>query len=248
MWLYVVGFLGLYYLLRGYWERQVVSHLQEKYVFITGCGSGFGNLLARQLDVRGFKVLAACRSEQSATQLRSQTSERLETVIMDVTQTNSIVAATQWVKERVGDKGLWGLVNNAGTAVPTAPNEWLTKQDFVTILDVNLLGMIEVTLNLLSLVRKARGRVVNFSSIAGRVSLCGGGYSISKYGVEAFSDSLRRELYSFGVKVTVIEPGFFKTGMTCSKKVSKSILEVWDQACPEVKEAYGEEFLASQWR
>lgn len=59
------------------------------------------------------------------------------------------------------------------------------------ILDVNLLGLVEVTLSLLSLVRKARGRVVNVSSIMGRLSLCGGGYCISKYGVEAFSDSLR---------------------------------------------------------
>ena len=82
-------------------------------------------------------------------------------------------------------------MNNAGICTPTAPNQWLTKQDFVKILEVNLLGMIDVTLNVLPLVRKARGRVVNVSSILGRVALFGGGYSISKYGVEAFSDSLR---------------------------------------------------------
>ena len=84
-----------------------------------------------------------------------------------------------------------GLVNNAGISTPTAPNEWLTKQDFVKILDVNLLGVIDVTLSVLPLVRKARGRVVNVSSIMGRVALFGGGYCMSKYGVEAFSDSLR---------------------------------------------------------
>ena len=82
-------------------------------------------------------------------------------------------------------------MNNAGICTPTAPNQWLTKQDFVKILEVNLLGMIDVTLNVLPLVRKARGRVVNMSSTLGRVALFGGGYSISKYGVEAFSDSLR---------------------------------------------------------
>uniref|UniRef100_A0A8C4LJ85 Uncharacterized protein n=1 Tax=Equus asinus TaxID=9793 RepID=A0A8C4LJ85_EQUAS len=75
--------------------------------------------------------------------------------------------------------------------MPSAPNEWLTKQDFVKIIDVNLLGLIEVTLSLLPLVRKARGRVVNVSSAAGRLAICGGGYCISKHGVEAFSDSLR---------------------------------------------------------
>ncbi|XP_043420452.1 retinol dehydrogenase 16 isoform X4 [Prionailurus bengalensis] len=141
--------------------------------------------------------------------------------------------------------GLWGLVNNAGISIPSAPNEWLTKQDFMKILDVNLLGLIEVTLNLLPLVRKARGRVVNISSIMGRVSLLGGSYCISKYGVEAFSDSLRRELSYFGVKVAVIEPGFFNTGVTNSEKISRAIQEAWDQASPEVKEIYGEKFLAS---
>ncbi|MCP6646030.1 SDR family NAD(P)-dependent oxidoreductase, partial [Klebsiella pneumoniae] len=98
--------MGLWHLLRFYRERQVVSHLHDKYVFITGCDSGFGNLLARQLDMRGMRVLAACLTENGAEQLRKKTSDRLETVILDVTKTESIVAATQWVKECVGDKGL----------------------------------------------------------------------------------------------------------------------------------------------
>lgn len=87
--------------------------------------------------------------------------------------------------------GLWGLVNNAGIAIPTAPNEWLSKDDFVKVINVNLIGLIEVTLSVLPLVRRARGRVVNVASVMGRVSFIGGGYCISKFGVEAFSDSLR---------------------------------------------------------
>ncbi|XP_012509014.1 PREDICTED: retinol dehydrogenase 16-like [Propithecus coquereli] len=245
MWLYLAALVGLYYLVRWYRERQVVSHLRDKYVFITGCGSGFGNLLARQLDMRGLRVLAACRTEKAAEQLRAQASDRLETVTLDITKTDSITAATQWVKERVGDRGLWGLVNNAGIYRGSGHNEWLTKQDFVTILDVNLLGMIEVTLSLLPLVRKARGRVVNVSSIGGRLSLTPGGYCISKYGVEAFSDSLRRELAPFGVKVAIIEPGSFKTNMTNTERVLLHVQEVWDRARPEIKETYGEKFLAS---
>lgn len=84
----------------------MVSHLQDKYVFITGCDSGFGNLLARQLDLRGLRVLAACLTEKGAEQLRGKTSDRLETVILDVTSTESIAAATQWVKEHTGDRGI----------------------------------------------------------------------------------------------------------------------------------------------
>ena len=83
----------------------MVSHLRDKYVFITGCDSGFGNLLARQLDLRGLRVLAGCLTEQGAEQLRNQTSDRLQTVILDVTKTESVAAASQWVKERVGDRG-----------------------------------------------------------------------------------------------------------------------------------------------
>ncbi|XP_051026193.1 retinol dehydrogenase 7 [Acomys russatus] len=247
MWLYLVALVGLWTLLRLFRERQVVSHLEDKYVFITGCDSGFGNLLARQLDRRGMRVLAACLTETGAEQLRSKTSNRLETVVLDVTKTESVVAATQWVKERVGNRGLWGLVNNAGISVFSI-NEWLNKQDFANLLDVNLLGVIDVTLNMLPLVRKARGRVVNVASVMGRVSLVGGGYCISKYGVEAFSDSLRRELSYFGVKVAIIEPGGFKTNICDVERLSHTIKKLWDQTSSEVKETYGEKFLDSYLR
>ena len=105
MWLHLAVLRGLYYLLRWYRERQVVSHLRDKFVFITGCDSGFGNLLARHLDLRGLRVLAACLMEQGAEQLRNQTSDRLQTVILDVTKTESVAAASRWVKEHVGDRG-----------------------------------------------------------------------------------------------------------------------------------------------
>ncbi|KAJ1160112.1 hypothetical protein NDU88_000614 [Pleurodeles waltl] len=72
-----------------------------------------------------------------------------------------------------------------------APSEWLTKDDFAKVINVNLLCMIDVTLSLLPLVRKCKGRIVNMSSAIGRMAIIGGGYCISKYGVEAFSDSLR---------------------------------------------------------
>ncbi|KAF1642934.1 Retinol dehydrogenase 16, partial [Eudyptes chrysocome] len=244
MWLYLAAVLaGLYLLRRWHRERQTVPRLSEKYVLITGCDSGFGNLLARQLDARGLRVLAACLTETGAAQLRAATSPRLQTVLLDVTSSQSITAATAWVRERVGDQGLWGLVNNAGTAVPTAPNEWLTKDDFVKVLDVNLVGLIEVTLSLLPLVRQARGRVVNVASVMGRISFFGGGYCISKFGVEAFSDSLRIEMCNFGVKVSVIEPGYFKTMITNAENVEKNLLSIWEKLLEETKASYGENYL-----
>ncbi|XP_074663899.1 retinol dehydrogenase 7-like [Strix aluco] len=244
MWLYLAALLaGLCLLRRWHRERQTVPRLSEKFVLITGCDSGFGNLLARQLDARGLRVLAACLTGPGAAQLRAAASPRLQTVLLDVTSSQSIAAATAWVRERVGDQGLWGLVNNAGIAIPTAPNEWLTKDDFVKVLDVNLLGLIEVTLSLLPLLRQARGRVVNVASVMGRVSFFGGGYCISKYGVEAFSDSLRLEMRNFGVKVSIIEPGYFKTMITSKEKLEDPILSTWEKLPEETKAVYGENYL-----
>ncbi|XP_039944402.1 retinol dehydrogenase 16-like [Hirundo rustica] len=244
MWLYVAAaLLGLFLLRRWHRERQTVPRLSEKHVLITGCDSGFGNLLARQLDARGLRVLAACLTEAGAAQLRAATSNRLQTVLLDVTSSKSIADVTAWVRERVGDRGLWGLVNNAGIAIPTAPNEWLTKEDFVKVLDVNLVGLVEVTLSLLPLVRRARGRVVNVASVMGRVSFFGGGYCISKYGVEAFSDSLRLEMRNFGVKVCVIEPGYFKTMITNVENLERNFHSSWKKLPEEIKASYGEGYL-----
>ncbi|NWQ69456.1 RDH16 dehydrogenase, partial [Neopipo cinnamomea] len=244
MWLCVAVLLaGLLLLRRWHRERQTVPGLWEKHVLITGCDSGFGNLLARQLDGRGLRVLAACLTEAGAARLRAVTSSRLQTVLLDVTSSQSIAATTAWVRERVGDRGLWGLVNNAGIAIPTAPNEWLTKDDFMKVMDVNLVGLVEVTLSLLPLLRRARGRVVNVASVMGRVSCFGGGYCISKFGVEAFSDSLRLEMRNFGVKVSVIEPGFFKTMITNVENLERNLLSSWEKLPEEIKTSYGESYL-----
>ncbi|XP_003926499.2 17-beta-hydroxysteroid dehydrogenase type 6 isoform X1 [Saimiri boliviensis] len=243
MWLYLVAFVGLYYLLRWYRERQVVSDLRDKFVFITGCDSGFGNLLARQLDARGLRVLAACLTEKGAEQLRRQTSDRLETVTLDITKTESIAAATQWVKEHVGDRGLWGLVNNAGIIKSVSLCEWLSIDDSTDILKVNLIGVIHVTLSMLPLVRRARGRIVNVSSILGRIASFAGVYCVSKFGVEAFSDILRRELRHFGVKISIVEPGYFRTGMTNLTQSLEGVKQNWEKAPKHIKETYGQQYF-----
>uniref|UniRef100_A0A8D0BR46 Uncharacterized protein n=1 Tax=Salvator merianae TaxID=96440 RepID=A0A8D0BR46_SALMN len=241
MWLYVALLLGFYFLRRWYRERQTVENLTEKYVFITGCDSGFGNQLARQLDARGLRVLAACFTQKGAEQLEKATSERLKTTLLDVTSTESVKAATEWVKGCVGHRGLWGLVNNAGIGAPVGANEWLTKDDFAKVINVNLLGVIDMTLHLLPLIRKTRGRVVNVASVMGRLSSMGGGYCPAKYGVEAFSDSLRREIYHFGVQVSIIEPGGFRTSI--GQRIEQDLKTLWDRVPSHVKEAYGQQYF-----
>ncbi|KAM5287664.1 short-chain dehydrogenase/reductase family 9C member 7 [Ctenodactylus gundi] len=232
----------LSFMYRWFKNCNLVRNLSEKYVFITGCDSGFGNLLAKQLVERGMRVLAACLTEEGAQKLQQETSYQLQTVLLDVTKTESVKAVAQWVRDQVGEQGLWALVNNAGVALPSGPNEWLTKEDFVKVINVNLVGLIDVTLRMLPMVKKARGRVVNMSSSGGIVAVIGGGYCVSKFGVEAFSDSIRRELHYFGVKVSIIEPGNYRTSILGKDNIEKQMKKLWERLPQETQESYGEEY------
>lgn len=161
------------------------------FVFITGCDSGFGRLLALQLDQRGFRVLASCLTPSGAEDLQRVASSRLHTTLLDITDPQSVQQAAKWVEMHVKEAGLFGLVNNAGVAGIIGPTPWLTRDDFQRVLNVNTMGPIGVTLALLPLLQQARGRVINITSVLGRLAANGGGYCVSKFGLEAFSDSLR---------------------------------------------------------
>ncbi|XP_018425108.1 PREDICTED: retinol dehydrogenase 7-like [Nanorana parkeri] len=242
MWIHLLVVLGLILLYRWYRQSLILDNLIDKYVFITGCDTGFGNILAKNLDRRGIRVLAACLTDKGAENLKEETSSRLQTVILDVTDSESVSSAAKWVSSIVGEQGLWGLVNNAGVSVPGSTTEWMTKADFAKVLDINLLGLVDVTLNLLPFIRRAQGRVVNIASVAGRFTACPGGYCMSKYGVESFSDSLRREMKPFGVKVCIIEPGFFNTRITNAEVLKADVKRTWESATEEVRKCYGEQY------
>ncbi|XP_035995265.1 retinol dehydrogenase 1 [Fundulus heteroclitus] len=225
-----------------------IGGFSQKHVFITGCDSGFGNLLARQLDQKGFRVIGGCLTEKGAKDLAAATSPRLKTTLLDVTDSASIRSAVEFVSREVEDRGLWGLVNNAGRSIPIGPTQWMQLEDFAKVLDVNLIGVIDVTLQFLPILKKAKGRVVNVASIAGRLSLTGGGYCLSKWGVEAFSDSLRRDMHHFGIKVSIIEPGFFKTGVTNVDLINADLRRLWTRLPQEIKDSYKATYLDNYMR
>ncbi|XP_073432979.1 17-beta-hydroxysteroid dehydrogenase type 6-like isoform X2 [Dendrobates tinctorius] len=247
MWLLLLVVFCLIFLYRWHRQSLILENLSDKYVFITGCDTGFGNLLAKQLDKRGMKVLAACLTNEGAENLKKETSSRLQAIILDITDSKSVSAAAEKVAATVGSKGLWGLVNNAGCTSVAVPIEWLKKEDFLKVLNVNLIGMVDVTVHLLHLVRKAQGRIVNVSSSLGRLTFpCVSGYSMSKYGVEAFSDALRIELSDFGVKVSIIEPGSFQTRMLLSVDDNiNNISRIWNNLPKEIKDSYGKQYYES---
>ncbi|XP_073239410.1 retinol dehydrogenase 7-like [Porites lutea] len=225
-------------------SKRQVSDLGNKYVFITGCDTGFGHETAIRLDKMGVHVLATCLTKEGEQSLKSVTSDRLKTFQMDVTNSQQIKDVYEKVKEILpSGQGLWGLVNNAGIVL-TAPIEWIPLEKFKRLADVNLWGLMDVTKIFLPLVKKASGRVVNLSSVLGRVSLPGAaGYSITKYGVQAFSDALRREMRPWGVQVSIIEPGLFKTALSDAERNIQSLQELWDALSPELKQEYGEKRL-----
>lgn len=240
MWCYVVLFAiawAIGWFLR---DRQTIPRLADKHVFITGCDTGFGNLLAKRLNRKGFQVLAACLTEKGANDLQKACPVGLKTTLLNVTSPDSIKQAVEWVRAEVGDRGLYGLVNNAGVANPIGPTEWMTLGDYRKVMEVNAFGTIGVTLGFLPLVKQAQGRIVNMASVLGRISANGGGYCVSKYAVEAFSDSLRRDVQHFGVKVCIIEPGFFKTAVTDLDAIESSLKQLWDQMPPETRKSYGD--------
>ncbi|KAL9980790.1 hypothetical protein ACROYT_G009428 [Oculina patagonica] len=231
LWITVIKFLA----------SRKVQNLHTKYVFITGCDSGFGRETAIRLDKMGVNVLATCLTKQGEQELKSMTSNKLKTFQMDVTDSQQIKDIFEQVKNVLpAGQGLWGLVNNAGIAT-FAPIEWAPLDNMKRMADVNLWGMIDVTKTFLPLIKKSQGRVVNLSSMAGRLSypsLCA--YSITKYGVEAFSDALRREMSPWGVLVSMLEPGAFKTGILAPTGIVESTKLLWNDLSPEVKKEYGD--------
>ncbi|XP_029507272.2 retinol dehydrogenase 7-like isoform X2 [Oncorhynchus nerka] len=244
LWLYGIStFVVLWTLGWLYRDSLEVENVKEKYVFVTGCDSGFGNLLCKRLDRRGFRVIAGCLTEKGAEDLKRATGPYLKTVLLDVTSTGSIQKAMEYTKQEVGDNGLWGIVNNAGRSLPMGPTEWMRMEDYTSTLKVNMTGLIEMTLTFLPLIKQAQGRIVNVASVLGRVAANGGGYCISKFAVESFSDCLRRDIHYFGIKVCIIEPGFFKTAVTSLDPIERELHRLWNQLTPEVKASYGDKYL-----
>jgi len=180
-------------------------------VLVTGTSKGIGRACARDLHARGFRVFAGVRTDADAEALRAAADDRLVPLLLDVTRPADIAAAGDLLRSRVGPAGLWGLVNNAGIAV-AGPIEYLPPQEVRRQFEVNVFGTLELTQTCLPLLRTARGRIVNVSSVNGRVvSPFNGAYSASKFALEALSDALRLELRRTGIQVVVVQPGAIRT-------------------------------------
>jgi NAD(P)-dependent dehydrogenase (short-subunit alcohol dehydrogenase family) len=181
-------------------------------VLVTGANSGFGLAASLRLAGRGWDTWGTVRSRAKAKVLRDAAreagvSERVHPLVLDVSDHEAVVA--RWPRL----PRFYAVVNNAGYSELGAVEE-VTADEAKRQLDVNLIAPAVVSACALPAMReRGSGRIVMISSIAGRAAILplNGWYHASKFGLEALSDVLRMEVASFGVKVVIIEPGFFKT-------------------------------------
>jgi NAD(P)-dependent dehydrogenase (short-subunit alcohol dehydrogenase family) len=185
--------------------------MTRRFVLITGSSRGLGRSLALALAQRGFSVLAGVRRRQDGDELRAVAGGELTPVILDVASAESFAMARAEVERLTTRHGLDGLINNAGVAW-FGPLEQTPIEVIDRVFRVNVSGVIAAIQCFLPLVRQAKGRIVNISSINGRLSFPFASiYNASKFALEALSDSLRVELAPWGIRVAVVEPGATRT-------------------------------------
>jgi len=177
-------------------------------VVVTGAAGGIGMATSRLLTERGFRVAGTLLEQEDPASLEAI---GVTPVRLDFTQPASLRDATERIHAWLGNTPLAGLINNAGIA-DGGPIELLDLDAMRRVFEVNVFGLVAVTQALLPRLRQARGRIINLSSVSGRLAVpflapyCG-----SKSAVEAISDCMRRELQAFGIEVVIIEPAIIRT-------------------------------------
>jgi NAD(P)-dependent dehydrogenase (short-subunit alcohol dehydrogenase family) len=210
-----------------------LSHKAEIMV-VTGASTGMGTATARELAARGYHVLAGVRREHDADTIRA---EGVEPVILDITRPEHIEALVDRITADPHGRPLRALVNNAGISV-NAPAEALPLDEWRRLFEVNLFGHVAITQALLPFLHRSHGRIVNISSVGGKVALpTYGAYAGAKFALEAVSDSLRRELAPHGVQVVVVEPGAVKTEM--ADRGAATATGLAERMSPEHQRRYG---------
>ena len=177
---------------------------------ITGSSRGLGRALAEAVLAQGHRLIATARKPEQLADLVERYGDRVRAVALDVTDESAARAAVQAAVDAFGSLDV--LVNNAGYG-DLAPIEDTTLEDFRAQIETNLFGVINVTKAALPVMRRqGSGHIIQLASVGGRVGPIGrGAYAAAKFGVEGFSEVLAKEAGPLGIKVTIIEPGGFRT-------------------------------------
>jgi NAD(P)-dependent dehydrogenase (short-subunit alcohol dehydrogenase family) len=188
----------------------MTTSTEPELAIMTGASTGIGAASARELARRGFHVLAGVRRDRDADAIRGP---GIEPLILDITKPDDVDALAARVNDDPRGRAVRALVNNAGVGV-NVPFEVFELSEWRRLFEVNLFGHVAVTQAVLPALIRSKGRVVNISSVGGRIAMATyGPYAATKFALEAVSDSLRREMAPLGVGVIVIEPGAVRTEM-----------------------------------
>lgn len=183
-------------------------------VVVTGASSGIGRACALELDRLGFQVFAGVRKPEAGEALRRaalRETGSLQPLTLEITDADSVAAAVRTVEQATGDRGLQGLVNNAGIAI-FGPLEFLPLDVLRRQLEVNVTGQLASIQGFLPLLRRGQGRIVQMGSVSGVVAPPFlGPYSAGKFATEALVDALRLELRAEGISVSIVEAGRIDT-------------------------------------
>ncbi|KAH7722563.1 CBN-DHS-20 protein [Aphelenchoides avenae] len=242
----VIGLAVAYYVLRYLRELIALSGLSKRAVFITGADTGFGHLLALKCAENGLPTFAGCLTREGVDRLKEKARGlrgSLHTIQVDVRDEESVRSATKYVEENLTNgQYLWAIVNNAGI-LSICPDAWSDVEEYRRTANVNLYGVIRVTHAFLPTLKRSKGRIITCSSVSGRYSVAAvAPYCVSKYGVEAYMDSIRREYRPFGIRCSILAPGSFRTGLISHDFVKNSVEGAWSKLSHEVREEYGEQY------
>ncbi|HEX4720858.1 MAG TPA: SDR family NAD(P)-dependent oxidoreductase [Thermoleophilaceae bacterium] len=220
--------------------------MSDRVAVVTGASSGIGEATARALAGAGYAVVLAARREDRINELCEEISGgggKALAVPTDVTDESSARALIKAAKDELGSVDV--LVNNAGVML-LGPIFGADTEHWRRMVNVNLLGLMYCTHAVLPVMQEqGAGHIVNLSSVAGRVATLGSGvYNATKWGVGAFSEALRQEVLDFGVRVTIVEPGYVETELQGHNELP-IVVETMEKNKEEIGEVLQAEDIAN---
>jgi NAD(P)-dependent dehydrogenase (short-subunit alcohol dehydrogenase family) len=200
---------------------------EQKAVLVTGASSGLGRVMAETMAAKGYFVYAGARKDADLAELDAI--ENIQGIRLDVNRQDQIDAAVQTIRN--AGRGLYGLVNNAGVVV-LMPLIEIDEEDFHFQMEVNVFGVYRITKAFAPLIIESKGRISIIGSIAGTLSSATWGpYSMTKHAMEAYADALADEMKQFDVRVSLIEPGTYRS------KIAQSALDRMEERDQSVDES-----------
>ena len=188
-----------------------------KSIVITGTSTGIGYACSKHFIEKGYKVFGSVRNDNDANRVSNELGSNFIPLIFDVTDETAVKESVKVVENQIGNQKLSGLINNAGLGV-MGTIQSLSAEQFKYQFDVNVLGVFhccQAYLDLLGADKNRKGdpgKIINISSVSGEIGMpFMSAYNMSKFGLEGFSEGIRRELLMYGIDVVVIAPGPVKT-------------------------------------